>query len=119
MKSTFSAFPRGSGGLALLLLRLSIGLVLIAESDVLHPSSMAACLGMFVLAAALGAGLFTRSAAILTTPIIAVGFSLSHNVPCFALTLFGLVAIALALSGAGAYSVDAILFGRRVIEFGK
>ena len=74
---------------------------------------------MFVLAAALGAGLFTRSAAILAAPIIAVGFGVLDNVQCFALALFSLVAIALALSGAGAYSIDAILFGRRVIDLGK
>lgn len=119
MNGTFSAFPRGSGGLALLLLRLSTGLVLVAENDAMHPSSVAARLGMFVLAAALGVGLFTRSAAILAAPIIAVGFGLLNNVPCFALALYGLVAIALALSGAGAYSIDSILFGRRIIELGK
>ncbi len=119
MNGTFSAFPRGSNGLALLLLRLSTGLVLTADGDALHLSLTAPRLGTFALAAVLGAGVFTRLAAILATLMFAVGLGMSEHVQCLALASHGLVSIALALMGAGAYSIDAILFGRRVIELGK
>lgn len=105
--------------MALLLLRLSTAMVLIAEAEALYPSSEAPRFGMFVLAAALGAGFFTRSAAILAAPIISVAFGMSGHVQCLALASHGLVSIGLALMGAGAYSIDAILFGRRVVELGK
>jgi len=115
----FSVFPAGPPGVALLLLRmssagLSLGaLIYFAQ----RPDwSIFACI---VLAAALIFGAFTRVAA--TVCIIAAVFaSLSLDGALgFVVALQGLNAAALALLGAGAYSIDAHMFGRFVITLDK
>lgn len=104
-------FPEGGPGVGLLLLRLSVALSLL-----LHPSGGALARGVLTLPAI---GLCLG----VLTPLLAVVCGLYA---CYGLLVMGgatlpeavgalLAASALALLGPGAYSLDARLFGRRVI----
>lgn len=119
MKTAISAFPRGLSGAALLLLRVSTGLALNFGSDAAHVLPVSPHFLLLCVAAALAVGIFTQPVAMLAALIIAATYAGSANVLPFSFGLHSLVAAALALMGAGAYSVDAILFGRRVIKFDK
>lgn len=109
-------FPTGLPGLALLLLRVSVAIALLVESfghrGVLLGWIPAAAIP---IAAALTAGYLT--------PIVAASALVLHGViwsglgvgSAAAVTIVALNAIALALLGPGAYSVDSYRFGRRVV----
>lgn len=115
MFKSFPRFPRGSGGLGLLVARLAgavLGLFCVA---VLAPQSWL-CVGMPVAAAALALGFLTRPAAmalVLMIMPVAAGMDGASG---------GLLAIGaaqllpLVLAGGGAYSLDARLFGQRIIR---
>lgn len=109
-------FPRGSPGLALLLLRAAVAIALLVDTfgnrlDVPGWIQGAAILLSFALCAGY------------VTPIVAVmgvglhgliWVSLGGGSPAVAV-IVALNAVALALLGPGAYSVDSHLFGRRVL----
>jgi hypothetical protein len=109
-------FPAGLPGLALLLLRASVATALVAEnySHRRDPSGWVQAAAVLIsVAASVG----------YLTPIVAVTGLVLHTViwsrlgiGSAALTsIIFLDAIALALLGPGAYSVDSYLFGRRVV----
>jgi hypothetical protein len=110
-------FPSGPAGAALLLLRLSVA-SLIAAMIYLNspPQWLSICIG--IMAVALLVGLFTRFAAALCATLVML-FFLEHHCCTIdvVIVLHAANALAVALLGPGAYSVDAYLFGRRVIEF--
>jgi putative oxidoreductase len=109
-------FPPGLPGLALLLLRASVGIALISECF-LHRSSLALWIQAVNIAFTLliCIGFFTPVAAGLTLAIhLLIWFfvGLSHfSIVC----VISLDAVALSLLGPGAYSLDAHRFGRRVV----
>jgi hypothetical protein len=116
MCKMFYAFLGGAPGTGLLLLRLGTAfLVPFTAFSALSPPlwlDMAAGL----LAISLIAGFAVRVAASLAALLILYAASRSTGALVAILTVQALQAAALALLGAGAYSIDARLFGRRVIQ---
>lgn len=115
MKHAFLVFPGGSTGAALLLLRLAVSVALLAPtvgSVPLHPSI---AIASYLLAFVVGIGLYTRVVALVSVTLpIAVAIA-AAGLPSAALISFSLQAVAVALVGPGAISIDALLFGRRTV----
>jgi len=120
MQKLFSMFPSGAPGLALLLLRLFVGAVLVAHA-MTAVSVLNVALGcvLAMCAVAIVVGLITPIAAVVAVIIEAIGLD-ARSLP-IALHSFApiVIAVSLALLGPGAHSVDARLFGRRLMEFGS
>jgi hypothetical protein len=112
----FYAFLGGAPGTGLLLLRL--GTAFLIPFTVFNSLSPPLWLGMAagLLAVSLAVGLAVRVAASISALTILFAASQSSGALAAILTVQALQAAALALLGAGAYSVDARLFGRRVIQ---
>jgi hypothetical protein len=108
-------FRSGSVGIALLLMRLSLTATLL--SQVLCDPSMPPVftLGLILIAILLCVGAITRAACSLFCLTDLLLLASTGKVDALA-SLLGLsMAVALALLGPGAYSLDARIFGRRVI----
>ena len=113
----FSMFPPGLPGTALLLLRLSVAFTVLlhgyARREVL---AFAALAGFLLLAMALIVGFLTPIVALLVMAVqFAAPWGLGMTNTGF-VTVSILNALALALLGPGAYSFDALRFGRRVVD---
>lgn len=109
-------FPRGLPGLALLLLRVSTVLALLLNCY-LNRSEISAWiqLGAVLIALCICVGFLTPIAA--STALlfhVLVWFS-TAGISSTALIVVALDALALALLGPGAYSIDGYRFGRRVV----
>jgi hypothetical protein len=112
----FSMFPVGLPGLALLLLRSSVAIAVLLE-DYGHRQELPGWTqgAAILLSVALCAGYLTPIVALLALVfhgLIWSGFSIDSGTMA---VIVSLNAIALALLGPGAYSVDSYLFGRRVV----
>ena len=110
-------FPSGAPGIALVLLRLSVALTVLlvgyARRDELAVVLLAA---LVVLTTGLIIGFLTPILAILAMAVQFTGSS-GFDIPNTAFAAISLIdALALALLGPGAYSIDAARFGRRVVE---
>lgn len=112
----FSMFPRGLPGLALLFLRASAAISLLFNCYA-HRGDLS---GWILLAAVLiSLALFAG----FLTPIVAMAGLLFHGliwvnadaVRIIAVVIVSLDAVALAMLGPGAYSIDGYTFGRRVV----
>ena len=126
MQRGYKTFPRGVPGIGLLILRLAIGekLVFEASSFMLHPQGLKPEIWLLsLLVLGIGAsfvlGFLTQLVAGISVLAGAAAFLLHPAwVPSF-LNLHGLetigVALAIALMGPGALSLDAYFFGRRKI----
>jgi hypothetical protein len=114
MISGLALFPGGVIGAGLLLLRISVASTLIMITCV-HCDAPDWVQFLSILAAAsLCAGLQTRIMACLS--IVAPVFALfASRVPLLPAALHAMDALALVLTGAGAWSADAVMFGRRVV----
>jgi len=113
MRGFSSSFPRGSAGIGLLLLRVGVSLQLLMVSGCCNVTPWWLAMLELLLVMALVAGLLTPVAALLSAAwqVICLGYT---GWPQTAMLMIATVtAIALVLMGAGAYSVDARLFGRR------
>ena len=116
MQRLFSTFPAGAPGIGLLLFRLALAATLLTHAPSfaanLQSLSVVACCG---LAALLALGLLTPLAAMAGALLAAACIAtcthheLTRDLPQLLLML------SLALIGAGAYSIDALLYGRRHI----
>jgi hypothetical protein len=111
----YSTFPLGWSGLALLLLRASVGTTLIVS-----PSANAYDLpsrhlwGLIPLDAALCAGFLTPLFGLLSLGVQLLRFAASNASPLW-VAVTTLNALVLTILGPGGYSVDALLFGRRLL----
>jgi len=108
-------FPGGLPGIALVLLRISATATsVVTASGSYHDRPMWYLWTLIPLGAALCAGFLTPLAALLTIAVQLFGFSASSsNWVWLAASLLN--TLALALIGPGAYSVDALRFGRRLL----
>lgn len=112
----FSMFPRGLPGLALLLLRASVAIALVLE-DYAHRRALSSGMhgAAILLSTALCAGYLTPIAAALALLFHGLIWSrLGVGAAGGAIILF-LDAMALALLGPGAYSIDSYRFGRVLV----
>jgi putative oxidoreductase len=114
-----SRYPDGATGIALVLLRLScawIAILAIARPPLPHVSPNASIVVAAAFAFALASGVGTRIVAfVIAAASIATAFMTDSNT---ALTMMARACCcaALGLLGPGAYSIDANVFGRRVIR---
>jgi hypothetical protein len=116
MQRLFSMFPRGAPGVALLLLRASVTTALLADACQNRQSISAWIQALALLAAlAVSAGYLTPIGALTAVAVharlwLALG---TGDMAVAAVIVFD--AVALALVGPGAYSIDAYRYGRRVV----
>ncbi len=117
MGTFVSLYPGGSGGLALLILRLSLAVELGFLAYILRISiaDWEAWVAI-ALALALLVGFGTQIAALIYAGIAVFAFKVVGGVVGASVALTGLMAISLALLGPGAFSLDARLYGRREIS---
>jgi hypothetical protein len=113
MRGFSSSFPRGGAGAGLLILRVAVGLQLMMERGCGGATPWWLLVLELALAAALVLGALTPVAALLSTGFYAACLLHAGWAHAAALMVAAMTAIALVLLGAGAYSVDARLFGRR------
>ncbi len=113
----YSMFPGHAPGIALLLLRMSIGAGVLLNGSLRFPS----ILGQWDLPVrlaidfALLGGIFTPWIALSTCIVIIVDV-VNLGSPCAPVAFLTMVnAVALGLLGPGAYSLDARIFGRRLL----
>jgi uncharacterized membrane protein YphA (DoxX/SURF4 family) len=120
MKS-LSRYPDGAAGIALVLLRLAcawVAFLMITRLPFsrVSPNASIVVAAAFALALALALGCGTRIVAfVLTAAAIAAAFTTGSD---SALTMIARACgcAALGLLGPGAYSIDANVFGRRVVR---
>lgn len=104
-------------GLALLILRIAVAAPLATSLSNVGPAWFYPA--VIILVAALLGGLFARVAAAISAAVIGA-LSIGAGLPTgAAVALHSLSAVALAMLGPGAYSLDALLFGRRVIKLSE
>jgi hypothetical protein len=110
-------FPEGGPGVALLLLRVSVAAMLLIDTSSQRAVFAAHwTIVCFAIAAiALCFGLLTPVFSVLVCVIDVAGIFIAGRFDSPAVLLSVLNPIALALLGPGAYSLDARIFGRRVL----
>jgi hypothetical protein len=109
------AYPGGVAAPALLMLRLQAGLLAVTEAIALGLCSGWPLVPLVLVMLALLIGLFTRATAALVTAG-GIGLAVAQcGATGLAMFTGSLACAALALLGAGAWSLDARMFGRRMI----
>jgi uncharacterized membrane protein YphA (DoxX/SURF4 family) len=121
VQKLFSAFPGGWPGLGLLLLRVLVGVTLIAQilsyvgSTKLSVLSLVVTALVLIIASCLLVGFMTPVAAMIVG-VGAIALAVSNLFETNQTLLNVIVLpIAIALLGPGAFSIDARMFGRREI----
>ena len=114
MQRLFSVFPRGWPGIGLLLLRLSVAAACLQAYARYDTHASWALLAIIPTSACLCAGALTPLAAALALAIQLTAAAMRVNgTDLVVITIID--ATALAVLGPGAYSLDGLRFGRRVI----
>jgi len=113
-----SRYPDGLAGTALLLLRLSCSLAVFPAFTALWPQadSTPRSIAATLLAVSLAVGIATRLAALVLTTCLVVALPTAQGEMSLLLSSVVGSTGALLLRGAGAYSIDAHRYGRRVIR---
>jgi hypothetical protein len=112
-------FPAGAPGIALLLLRVSLAAAILDRG----PNCLKPAVGplMWVALAAqsllLCIGLMTPVVAVIACTLELLSLLVAPHTDMRIIAMSSLNAAAIALLGPGAYSLDARLFGRRVVVF--
>jgi putative oxidoreductase len=113
----FATFPDGQPGAALLLLRLALAGILAFRGPLLWQgppafliSLLCNCTGLF-----LAVGIFTPFTAMVAAALGAAALLLCRSSDPASAAFVVVVMAALVLLGAGAYSLDARLYGRREV----
>ena len=118
MRRLFATFPTGAPGCGLVVLRVVAALSLQADATgqvVLSQHASIPGVALILVSLALLVGLFTPIVALLAAAIEA-SMLVTGTSASIALLLQGpMICVALALLGPGAYSLDARLFGSRVV----
>jgi hypothetical protein len=110
----FSMFPSGWAGVALVLLRGSVVASLVIDGAVSNAPPWTLC-AIFIVAVSLAAGFLTPYCSSLFSAFeLLVCLRGSERLDVHAL-ISAVDGVALAMLGPGAYSLDARLFGRRLI----
>jgi hypothetical protein len=114
-------FPGGSAGIALLILRFCGGgsLLMCALDHGQFPSPGWTTLGIGLIILLIGVGILTPIACTIGALIEAFYALSSHGINDWHAVFTLLVTIALGMLGPGAFSIDARLFGRRLIVPGQ
>jgi hypothetical protein len=118
MQRLFSIFPTGAVGVALVILRFSAAAALVGYG-IQHPF-FAISLTLIALALPAGAlcvGFLTPLTAGIGCVIEVAAFLRSTDQMAFPIVLSILNTAAAGMLGPGAYSLDARLFGRRIVRF--
>jgi putative oxidoreductase len=111
-------FPRGAPGIALLLLRVSVGASILLSAGSTPPRGAWVHACAIVIGILLYVGFLTPIAACLTIPIYLVDTASLKGAP--AAVLISIVqAVSLSILGPGSTSIDAHLYGRRLIDVTK
>ena len=119
MQRLFSMFPTGMAGGGLLTFRVCVAVVFVVDSPA-HPldgKSIWLLLPFLIMSGTLCIGLFTPYAAAigcLTELSAAWGADIQA---AFHLIVVALEMAALGMLGPGAYSLDSLIFGRKLISF--
>lgn len=112
-------YPDGLFGVALLILRLSYAAIVFPALARLWPAPSVTVpigLGAAALTLALVSGFGARAAALLLAAVLAIGIGSARGDLIWFLVSCTGGAVALVLLGPGAWSIDAHLYGRRVIR---
>jgi hypothetical protein len=118
MQRLFGTFPNRGAGLALLILRLAVAAALVSGAGLCTGPKTEVLLALSRIAAVLiVAGWYTPLAAVSAVLISLCTLWVCREPGINALMIAILVAI--GLLGAGAYSVDASLYGRRRLVVGR
>lgn len=115
MQHLFSMFPAGPAGVGLALLRVACAMQLAVAVSGQSPAWLTV-IGA-IAAATLVLGVLTQGVALAGVVVLLFDVVCCDRAFGIATAAQGIDLLALALLGAGAYSIDARLFGRRVIQF--
>jgi TQO small subunit DoxD len=123
MQRLLGTFPNRSAGVALLILRLAVAAALLSGTRLCPGPETEVLLALSRIAAVLIiVGWYTPLAAVSAVLVSLCTFWVCHEPRVDALGLNALmiaILVAIALLGAGAYSVDARLYGRRRLVVGR
>jgi hypothetical protein len=113
----FSMFPTGAAGVALVLLRISVAAMLAtnvipSENPTVHTWEF---IGLCLLVVALCLGIFTPVVSVLSCCVEITALSDLRELGITHLIASILITMSLAMLGPGAYSIDARMFGRRLV----
>ena len=110
-------FPTGAAGVALVLLRVSVAAMLVtnvmpSDNPIVHTCEL---IGISLLVASLSLGVFTPVASVLSCCVEIAALSDLRTLGVTHLIASILITASLAMLGPGGYSIDARMFGRRLV----